>query len=501
MMVCTAIAQLVAYGIEQQLCLPSDALYVRHRLMALLKQDTWLEPSTAPIAPAFGCVQAVLDELLACALERKLLPNDGITQKDLFDTALMDCLLPPPSVAQRAFADDLAQSPVRATDAYYHQSRASNYVRVARIAKNLTWVYDSPFGALDVTVNLSKPEKDPKAIIAEGSSKSDTYPLCLLCRENEGYAGRVDHPARQNLRLMPLNLCDEPWFLQYSPYEYYTEHCIVLKATHEPMSISSQTFARLLSFVEQFPHYFVGSNADLPIVGGSILSHDHFQGGRYEFAMANAQSLHSQVSSQQPDVTMHLLHWPMSVVRLVGERAASVLSVADDVLRRWRAYSDASVEVLAFSGDDHVPHNTITPIARQRNGLFELDLVLRNNRTSAEHPLGIFHPHEELHHIKKENIGLIEVMGLAVLPDRLAASMAIMQRCLEGQEQFSDHPELSAHAAWFAAVAAEYDGQSDAQTFVRAQVGRVFEQVLVHAGVFKQTDEGIAAFKKFLSNF
>lgn len=501
MMVCAAIARLVAYGIEQQLCLPSDALYVRHRLMALLKQDTWFEPSAGFSVPAFGHVQEVLDELLACALARQLLPNDGITQKDLFDTALMDCLLPPPSVVQRAFASDFAQSPRQATDVYYHQSRASNYVRVARIAKNLTWVYDSAFGVLDVTVNLSKPEKDPKAIIAEGSSKSETYPQCLLCRENEGYAGRVDHPARQNLRLMPLALCDEPWFLQYSPYEYYTEHCIVLKAAHEPMSISTQTFARLLSFVELFPHYFVGSNADLPIVGGSILSHDHFQGGRYDFAMANAQPVHSQVSSLQPDVTMHLLHWPMSVVRLVGAQAMDVLSVADDVLRRWRAYSDASVEVLAFSGEENTPHNTITPIARQRNGLFELDLVLRNNRTSAEHPLGIFHPHGELHHIKKENIGLIEVMGLAVLPDRLALSMAVMQRCLEGLAQFNDHPELSAHADWFADVSRAYDGRSDAQTFMRAQVGRVFEQVLTHAGVFKQTDAGIAAFKRFLVHF
>ena len=501
MRVCTAIARLVEYGVEQRLCLPSDTMYVRHRLMVLLKQDTWFEPSAWVVAPAFGSVQEVLDDLLVCALERNLLPNDGITQKDLFDTALMDCLLPPPSVAQRAFADDFAQSPMRATDAYYHQSRASNYVRVARIAKNLTWVYESPFGALDITVNLSKPEKDPKAIVAEGSNKSEKYPQCLLCRENEGYAGRVDQPARQNLRLMPLSLCDEPWFLQYSPYEYYTEHCIVLKATHEPMSISTQTFARLLSFVEQFPHYFVGSNADLPIVGGSILSHDHFQGGRYEFAMANALPLHSQVSSQQPDVTMQLLHWPMSVVRLVGEQAASVLSVADGVLRRWRAYSDASVEVLAFSGDENTPHNTITPIARQRDGVFELDLVLRNNRTSVEHPLGIFHPHEELHHIKKENIGLIEVMGLAVLPDRLAASMAIMQRCLEGQAQFSDYPELSGHAIWFTDVLAEYDGRSDTQTYLQAQVGRVFEQVLVHAGVFKQTDDGIAAFKRFLSGF
>lgn len=494
-MVCTAIARLLAYGMAQNLFPPADVYYVRHRLMALLKLETWVEPTTPIEPPAFGRVQEVLDELLAYAFETEILPNNGITQKDLFDTALMDCLLPPPSVAQKHFVEQMCVSAVVATDTYYHQSRASNYVRVARIAKNLTWVYPSEFGDLDITVNLSKPEFDPKAIIAAGATKSEKYPLCLLCRENEGYAGRVDHPARQNLRLMPLSLQSESWFLQYSPYEYYTEHCIVLKSKHEPMSISRSTFARLLDFVRQFPHYFVGSNADLPIVGGSILSHDHFQGGRYEFAMANAHAVHEQISAKQPDVTMQILHWPMSVVRLIGASSESILEVADDILQRWRAYSDESVDVHAFTGD--VPHNTITPIARQRHGVFELDLVLRNNRTSSEHPLGIFHPHAELHHIKKENIGLIEVMGLAVLPDRLAGAMSQIGQSITGKTKFNELPELSAHASWYEQIASEYDG-SDVEVFLRAQIGRVFEQVLIHAGVFKQTPAGMTAFKRFL---
>lgn len=496
-MVCTAIDRLIAYGIEQNLCAASDAYYVRHRLMNLLQLDDWVEPETHVIPPAFGHVQALLDELLDFALSQGVLPNDGITQKDLLDTAIMDCLLPPPSVAQKQFAEQLAVSAVVATDTYYHQSRASNYVRVARIAKNLTWVYRSPFGDLDVTVNLSKPEFDPKAIIAAGATKSEKYPLCLLCRENEGYAGRVDHPARQNLRLMPLTLQNESWFLQYSPYEYYTEHCIVLKSAHEPMSISGKTFARLLDFVRQFPHYFVGSNADLPIVGGSILSHDHFQGGRYEFAMANAQVIHSQASNQYPDVTMELLHWPLSVVRLVSGNESGLLAVAENILKHWRAYSDESVDVFAWSGE--TPHNTITPIARHRHGLFELDLVLRNNRTSAAHPLGIFHPHAELHHIKKENIGLIEVMGLAVLPERLATAMKVLGACLLGEATLSDYPELAAHQVWFDSVLPEYDQSMPVDEFLQMQVGRVFEQVLTHAGVFKQTDTGIAAFKRFLN--
>ncbi|TDR32736.1 UDP-glucose--hexose-1-phosphate uridylyltransferase [Hydromonas duriensis] len=497
-MVCDDIARLVNYGVAQNLCQPSDVFYVRHRLMSLLKIDTWVESMASVDTPAFGQIQQVLDRLLTYAVEHQVLPNDGITQKDLFDTALMDCLLPPPSVVQARFASNYQQSPVQATSEFYQHSRASNYVRVARVAKNLRWTYPSEFGDLDITINLSKPEKDPKAIVAEGAKASENYPQCVLCRENEGYAGRVNHPARHNLRLMPLSLNDEPWFLQYSPYEYYNEHCIVLKATHEPMTISELTFERLLSFVSQYPHYFMGSNADLPIVGGSILSHDHFQGGRHTFAMANARVIHSQISSQYSDLTVQILHWPLSVVRLSSANQEGIKTVASQLLHHWRNYSDESVDIHAFTGD--TPHNTITPIARQRDGVFELDLVLRNNRTSVEHPLGIFHPHRELHHIKKENIGLIEVMGLAVLPDRLATALNVMQTCLENQQDLNAYPELSAHAEWFEHIRQGYQPNTSAQVFLRTEVGRVFEQVLMHAGVFKTTPTGVTAFKRFLGN-
>lgn len=503
-LMCFKIAQLVEYGVSQGLCASSDALYVRHRLMALLRVDAWIAPVVGVTPPEFGGVQEVLDALLALALERGVLPNDGVTAKDLFDTALMDCLLPPPSVLQNEFLQRFRESPQTATNYYYQQSRASNYVRMARVAKNLSWTYASDFGMLDITINLSKPEKDPKAIIAEGQvSIGKKYPACLLCVENEGYAGRVDHPARQNLRLMPVVLQNEDWRLQYSPYEYYNEHCIVLKAVHEPMAISTKTFARLLDFVAQFPHYFVGSNADLPIVGGSILSHDHFQGGRYDFAMASARVVHERVSSLHNDVTVQILHWPLSVVRLIGANVPHLLDVADLVLNEWRGFSDATIDVVAFTGEgEHrTPHNTITPIARQRDGVFELDLVLRNNRTSTMHPLGIFHPHSELHHIKKENIGLIEVLGLAILPDRLVGMLDGLAACLDEQAQLSDYPELESHAAWFESISPLFIQGDDPMLFLRNQVGVVFEQVLTHAGVFKTTEMGVNAFKTFLERF
>ena len=492
---------LMRYAREQGLYVAADEYVVRHQLMTVLHLDAWPDEdidSTSELSEtvALGQVQSLLDILVTDAFARGVIPNDGVTQRDLLDTAIMGCFVAQPSVIQAEFAHQYAESPQAATQYFYQQSSASNYIRMARIAKNNCWKHPSAYGELDITINLSKPEKDPKAIIAAGQAKSVSYPKCLLCRENEGYAGRVDYPARQNLRLIPLILNDESWFLQYSPYEYYNEHCIVLNAQHVPMQISRATFMRLLDFVKQFPHYFVGSNADLPIVGGSILSHDHFQGGCYEFAMSRTAVEQTFVWAKYPDLEVQKLAWPMSVVRLRGAHQDDLVAAADELLHVWRNYSDESVGVFAFSGE--TSHNTVTPIARMRNGLFELDLVLRNNRTNDEHPLGIFHPHGPLHHIKKENIGLIEVMGLAVLPDRLQNSLQILSDCLYGDDSMENHPELSAHAEWFAQIAPQFQAGTDATAFLKAAIGDVFEQVLQDAGVYKRDEQGQAAFVRFI---
>ena len=490
-----ALHTLMRYGREQGLYAAADEYEVRHRLLAVLQLDAWPDDGEAQLV-ALGQIQPVLDVLVADAFARGVIPNDGITQHDLLDTALMGCLVAAPSVIQAAFAHEYASSPQAATRYFYQQSRASNYIRMARVAKNNCWKHRCNYGELDITINLSKPEKDPKAIIAAGQAKSVSYPKCLLCRENEGYVGRVDHPARQNLRLIPLTLNNEQWFLQYSPYEYYNEHCIVLKAEHEPMKLTRATFVRLLDFVALFPHYFLGSNADLPIVGGSILSHDHFQGGCYEFAMSRAEVEHAFVWPKYTDIEVQQLIWPMSVLRLRGQNAAQLVDAADELLNNWRGYSDAAVGIFAQTHD--TPHNTVTPIARMREGVFELDLVLRNNRTSDEHPLGIFHPHTELHHIKKENIGLIEVMGLAVLPDRLQTALQHLAACLRGEDALSNHPELAVHADWFAQIAPKYVAGTDAQDYLKSAIGAVFVQVLTDAGVYKRDAAGQAGFARFI---
>ena len=492
-----ALHTLMRYAREQGLYVAADEYTLRHRLMATLQLDAWPDAVHTESVP-LGQIQPVLDVLVADAFTRGVIPNDGVTQRDLLDTAIMGCLVAAPAVIQAAFAQHYHSSSQAATQYFYQQSRASNYIRMARIAKNNCWKHRCSDGELDITINLSKPEKDPKAIIAAGQAKSASYPKCLLCRENEGYAGRVDHPARQNLRLIPLTLNEEQWFLQYSPYEYYNEHCIVLKAEHEPMKLSRATFVRLLDFVRQFPHYFLGSNADLPIVGGSILSHDHFQGGCYEFAMSRAAVEHAFVWSKYADIEVQQLIWPMSVLRLRSRNAAQLVEAADELLNVWRGYSDATVDIVAHTGD--TPHNTVTPIARMREGVFELDLVLRNNRTSEAHPLGIFHPHAELHHIKKENIGLIEVMGLAVLPDRLQTAMTHLAACLRGEDQLAHHPELLAHSDWFAQIAPSYEVGMDAQTYLKAAIGEVFVQVLTDAGVYKRDVAGRTGFHRFIEH-
>ena len=491
-----ALHTLMRYAREQGLYVAADEYTVRHQLMHILQLDAWPDAVVADPVP-LGQIQPVLDALVADAFTRGVIPNDGVTQRDLLDTAIMGCFVAAPSVIQAEFAQNYHRSPQAATQYFYQQSRASNYIRMARTAKNNCWKHRCAYGELDITINLSKPEKDPKAIIAAGQAKSASYPKCLLCRENEGYAGRVDHPARQNLRLIPLTLNNEQWFLQYSPYEYYNEHCIVLKAEHEPMKLTRATFVRLLDFVAQFPHYFLGSNADLPIVGGSILSHDHFQGGCYEFAMSRAAVEYTFVWSKYSDIEVQQLIWPMSVLRLRSRQAAQLVDAADELLNKWRGYSDEAVDIFAQTND--TPHNTVTPIARMREGVFELDLVLRNNRTSEAHPLGIFHPHAELHHIKKENIGLIEVMGLAVLPDRLQTALERLAACLRGEEQLANYLELAAHADWFAQIAPSYVMGTDAQVYLKAAIGDVFVQVLNDAGVYKRDTAGQAGFRRFLN--
>lgn len=493
--VAQALHTLMHYAREQDLYPAEDEYAVRHRLMAVLQRDDWPD-AVETEQVALGQIQPVLDVLVADAFARGLIANDGVTQRDLLDTAIMGCFVSAPSVVRAEFARQYQDSPQAATRYFYQQSRASNYIRMARIAKNNCWQHRCAYGDLDITINLSKPEKDPKAIIAAGQAKSAAYPKCLLCRENEGYAGRIDHPARQNLRLIPLTLNQEQWFLQYSPYEYYNEHCIVLKAEHEPMKLTRATFVRLLDFVGQFPHYFLGSNADLPIVGGSILSHDHFQGGCYDFAMSRAEVEHTFLWPTYPDLEVQQLIWPMSVLRLRGRNADQLVNAADELLNVWRGYSDAAVGILAHTGD--TPHNTVTPIARMREGVFELDLVLRNNRTSDEHPLGIFHPHAPLHHIKKENIGLIEVMGLAVLPDRLQSALTQLAACLRGEDSLVHHPELALHADWLAQIAVDFEPSMDAVQYLKQAMGEVFVQVLHDAGVYKRDVAGQAGFARFI---
>ena len=388
-----------------------------------------------------------------------------------------------------------------ATDYYYQLARSSNYIRVDRIEKDRMWTAPTPYGDLVITINLSKPEKDPKAIAAAKNAPQSGYPKCALCRENEGYLGSANQAARGNHRLIPLELGGEPWFLQYSPYVYYNEHCIVLSHEHRPMKVSRQSISRLLEFVTFLPHYFVGSNADLPIVGGSILTHDHFQGGRYEFPMAKAPIREKVCFPGFEDVEAGIVHWPMSVIRLRGKEAQRLVDLADKILTAWREYSDESAEILAYT--EGTPHNTITPIARRRGEDYELDLVLRNNRTTPEHPLGLFHPHAEYHHIKKENIGLIEVMGLAILPPRLLTETGLLEQALKNPAQAQEimaRPEMEKHQAWYEELKAAGAGEGDTQRAIQESIGVIFGKILGNAGVYKDTEEGREAFRRFCSS-
>ncbi len=491
-MIDESVRKLVCYGLEKGLFEKRDEIFVTNRLLEALCLDS------IDCDENFNDVdlESTLCELLDYAVEKKII-EDGITARDLFDTKLMGLMLPRPSEVTDKFYELYKESAKKATDYYYNFSCDSDYIRRYRIKKDLKWTAETEYGELDITINLSKPEKDPKAIAAAKNAPQSGYPKCLLCKECEGYAGRINFPARQNHRVIPVNINDSDWCFQYSPYVYYNEHCIVFNSKHTPMAINHDTFVKLFDFVKQFEHYFVGSNADLPIVGGSILSHDHFQGGNYTFAMAKAPIEHKLSFKGFEDVNAGTVKWPMSVIRLSSDNTERIIALADKILTSWRSYSDESVGIYAFT--DGEPHNTITPIARKQNGLFELDLVLRNNITSTEHPLGVFHPHCELHHIKKENIGLIEVMGLAVLPARLKDEMSKLETAiLQGLDIRKDEV-LSKHADWVDEILTKYDdiNKDNIDKIIKKEIGIVFSKVLEHAGVFKRDEKGISAFLKF----
>ncbi len=491
------IKRLLNYGLDKGLIQEEDELYTRNRLLEVLELDEYEELEVE--VEKLDNPQPILDRLLDFAYEKGLMAGNTVTYRDLMDTKLMDCLMARPSEVIRKFCNDYDKSPSLATDNYYRMALASNYIRAERINRNVSWKADTAFGKMDITINLSKPEKDPAAIAAAKHIKATSYPKCLLCKENEGFAGTLNHPARNNHRVIPLELCGEKWFLQYSPYVYYNEHSIVFKESHEPMRISGLTFDRLLEFVEKFPHYFIGSNADLPIVGGSILSHDHFQGGRYTFAMEEAPVLRKISIEGYEDVEASIIKWPLSVIRIRGGNRQRLSQLGDRILECWRGYSDEEAGIISNTNGE--PHNTITPIARHKEGKFELDLVLRNNRTTREHPLGIFHPHSEVHHIKKENIGLIEVMGLAVLPARLINELELLKDCLKGNREIDHYEELEQHKTWFLQLEGKYRGtEADFDEVLRLEVGKVFEKALLDAGVFKQDNEGIDAFERFINS-
>ena len=487
----TYIDSLVSYAMNCGLTEPEDHIVVTNRILDLLQMDDYT-PSDELLTED---LEEILKGILDYAVEKGLC-DDGITARDIFDTRIMGAITPMPREVIRTFREKYAKNPVEATDWYYQFSCDTDYIRRYRIAKDMRWKYASEYGELDITINLSKPEKDPKAIAAAKNAPQTAYPKCQLCRENEGYAGRMNHPARANHRIVPIRVCGAEWCLQYSPYVYYNEHCIVFNSQHIPMKIDKSAFEKLLDFVRVFPHYFVGSNADLPIVGGSILSHEHFQGGHYTFAMETAPIETPIAFRGFADIQAGIVKWPMSVIRLTGSDPARIAELADQILLAWRGYSDASVGVIAFDGE---PHNTITPIARRRGEAYELDLVLRCNITTEEHPLGVFHPHADKHHIKKENIGLIEVMGLAVLPSRLKGELHDLAEAIVAGKDIAADEVLSKHADWVEELKTKYTfTEENALDIILQETGKVFAEVLEDAGVYKNTAEGKAAFRKFV---
>ena len=498
-MVSKAVKDLVSYGLKTGLLKDEDAVYARNQILDVLRMDEYEEPEDDGEEKE---LEEILKTLLDYAAEKGLLGGDSVVYRDLFDTKLMNCLMPRPSEVTAEFWKRYEKSPQAATDYYYKLSQDSDYIRRYRIAKDMKWTVQTRYGTLDITVNLSKPEKDPKAIAAAGKAKQSGYPKCQLCMENVGYAGRVDHPARNNHRVIPIQVNGSQWGFQYSPYVYYNEHCIVFNGAHVPMKIEKAAFKKLFDFIRQFPHYFLGSNADLPIVGGSILSHDHFQGGHYTFAMAKASIEKYFTMKGYEDVEAGIVFWPMSVLRLRCKDSDRLIELGGHVLKMWRGYTDEAAFVFAETQGE--PHNTITPIARKNGDMYELDLVLRNNITTEEFPLGVYHPHQELHHIKKENIGLIEVMGLAVLPSRLKSEMAELKTYMAEGKDIRSNEAISKHADWVEEFLPGYESRGiritaeNAEEILKKEIGLVFTRVLEDAGVYKCTKEGREAFGRFL---
>lgn len=487
------IKKLVQYGIDTGLTPECERIYTTNLLLDLMRENSY-EDVACDLSDIV--LEDVLHDLLDEACARGIIEDD-ITSRDLFDTKLMNALLPRPAQVQQTFREQYELSPEAATAYYYKFSQDSDYIRRYRIKKDQKWTVDTAYGTLDITINLSKPEKDPKAIAVARNSAASSYPKCQLCMENEGYAGRADHPARENHRIIPITINDSDWGFQYSPYVYYNEHCIVFNGEHTPMKIERNTFVKLFDFIKLFPHYFLGSNADLPIVGGSILSHDHFQGGHYTFAMAKAPVIRSFTVKGYEDVTAGIVKWPLSVIRLQCADESRIIDLADHILRTWRGYTDP--DAFIFAGTDRQPHNTITPIARKRGDLYELDLTLRNNITTEEHPLGVYHPHAALHHIKKENIGLIEVMGLAVLPARLKSELELLKEYILEGKDIRSNDSIEKHADWVDEFLPNYPeiNASNVEEILQQEVGKVFCQVLEDAGVYKCTPEGMEAFERF----
>ena len=498
-MIDTYIKALVNYGLTTSLITEYDRYYVTNELLELFELDE-IEDTTSEDTQQKLTLPEILEGMLSYAYEKGIMKENSVVYRDLFDTKIMGLLVPRPNEVIRTFYTKYQNSPKEATDYYYKLSQDSNYIRRDRIAKDRKWVTNTEYGDLDITINLSKPEKDPKAIAEAKLMKQSGYPKCQLCVENEGYAGRVNHPARQNHRIIPITINGEAWGFQYSPYVYYNEHCIVLNSKHTPMKIDRTVFLKLFDFVRQFPHYIVGSNADLPIVGGSILTHEHFQGGNYDFAMARADIEKTFMIRGFEDVKVGIVKWPMSVIRIQSDHIERLVELADYILTHWRSYTDE--ENFIFAKTNGEPHNTITPIARKKGESYELDLVLRNNITTKEHPLGVYHPHQELHHIKKENIGLIEVMGLAVLPARLKDDMEKLRFAILNHEDIRANEELHSHADWVEEFMTRYDSVTEEtiDDIIKQEIGRVFLKVLEHAGVYKRDEKGQKGFERFIQS-
>ena len=490
------IKKLVTYGLDKKLIEPEDKTYTINQYLEVFRLDEYDDPD---ITGEEIVLPEILDRLTDAAYDRYIIKSDDIVTRDLFDTKLMGIMTPKPSQVIKEFRTYYEESPKKATEFFYEFSQDTNYIRRDRVKKDMKWKVNSPYGDIDITINLSKPEKDPKAIAAAKNAKQSSYPKCQLCMENEGYAGRMNHPARQNHRIIPLTINDSKWGFQYSPYVYYNEHCIVFNGQHVPMKIDRAAFTKLFDFVKQFPHYFLGSNADLPIVGGSILTHDHFQGGHYEFAMERAEIEKEFTISGYEDVKAGIVHWPLSVIRIQSKDEKRLIDLADHILKKWRGYTDE--EAYIFAETEGEPHNTITPIARKKGDMYELDLTLRNNITTEECPLGLYHPHNEYHHIKKENIGLIEVMGLAVLPSRLKAEMEHLSQCLIKGEDIVSKEDLKKHAAWVEEIKGKYTdiNEGNVMDILKEEIGQVFVKVLEDAGVYKYNEEGRKAFDRFIA--